>query len=89
MTKKTEKKIGFSEAYGELEQIVAWFEGNEVDLEESLDKFERGLALAQTCKDRLAVVENRVREIKAKFEGKEGEGGDVNGDGEVEIDKLF
>ncbi|MEY4723572.1 MAG: Exonuclease small subunit [Candidatus Parcubacteria bacterium] len=57
----------FGAAYKELEDIVAWFEREDVDLEEGLKRFERGLELAKLCKDRLKEVENKVTEIKAKF----------------------
>ena len=70
MTKgKGEAKFDFGQAYHELEEIVAWFEREEVDLEEGIKKFERGLDLAQRCKHRLMDVENRVTAIKSKFDG--------------------
>jgi len=64
---KDGKKFNFGEAYGELEKIVEWFERDSTDLDESLEKFERGLELAQKCKERLKEVENKVVAIKAKF----------------------
>lgn len=64
---KTEKNFDFGEAYKELEGIIAWFEREEVDLDEGLRKFERGLELAKGCKERLKEVENKVTEIKGKF----------------------
>lgn len=67
MSSKGKEKFDFGEAYGELEQIVAWFEREDVDLEEGLKKFERGLELAKKCKERLKEVENKVVEIRAKF----------------------
>lgn len=67
MSSKGKDKFDFGEAYGELEQIVAWFEREDVDLEEGLKKFERGLELAKKCKERLKEVENKVVEIRAKF----------------------
>jgi len=57
----------FGKAYKELEEIVDWFEGGEVDLEAGLERFERGLALAKKCKERLKEVENKVNTIKMKF----------------------
>jgi exodeoxyribonuclease VII small subunit len=70
MTKgKGEGKFDFGEAYRELEGIVSWFEREEVDLEEGIRKFERGLELAERCKKRLKDVENRVTAIKSKFDG--------------------
>lgn len=67
MTAKEAKKANFAEAFKELEEIVQWFESTEVDLEEGLKKFERGLELAKKCRQRLAEVENKVTLIKQKF----------------------
>ncbi len=61
------KKPTFSAAFAELEAITEWFETGEVDLDEGLKKFERGLELAQICKAKLADVENKVIELKQKF----------------------
>lgn len=67
MAPKDAKKTNFAEAFKELEDIVRWFEASEVDLEEGLKKFERGLELAKRCRLRLAEVENKVVRIKEKF----------------------
>lgn len=69
MAVKETKKPNFAEAFKELEGIVQWFEASEVDLEEGLKKFERGLELAKKCRARLAEVENKVTQIKEKFSG--------------------
>lgn len=66
-TKKEKAKMDFGEAFAELERITDWFDRGEIDLEEGLEKFERGLELAATLKRRLRAVENRVEEIKVKF----------------------
>lgn len=65
MTKKNTQS--FQEAFAELEKIVQEFEKGDSDLDESLKKFERGLELATLCKERLAIVENKVKLIKQKF----------------------
>ena len=67
MPVKEAKKANFAEAFKELEDIVQWFEASEVDLEEGLKTFERGLELARTCRARRAEVENKVTQIKEKF----------------------
>lgn len=67
MAQKPEKKFNMEQAFGELERITEWFEKEDIDLEEGLTKFERGLEIARKLKERLAEVENRVEEIKAKF----------------------
>ncbi len=62
------KEFDFGKAYKELEGIIEWFETEDVDLDEGLTRFEKGLELAQQCKARLKDVENKVTAIKAKFE---------------------
>jgi exodeoxyribonuclease VII small subunit len=67
--KKTTKKLNFSKAFEELEGITEWFEGeDQLDLDEGLKKFERGLELASTLKAKLGEVENKVETIKQKFD---------------------
>jgi len=65
---KDTKKFNFSESFRELEKIVEEFEREEIDLEEGLKKFETGLELAAKCKSRLTEIENKVKEIKHKFD---------------------
>ncbi|HBW74160.1 MAG: exodeoxyribonuclease VII small subunit [Candidatus Magasanikbacteria bacterium GW2011_GWA2_45_39] len=64
---KEAKKIHFAHEFKELEAITEWFEKEDLDLEEGLKKFERGLELASSLKEYLGKVENKVKEIKAKF----------------------
>lgn len=61
------KEFNFTKAFEELETIMAWFEKEEVNLDEGLKKFERGLELAKACKDTLSEVENKVEKIKSRF----------------------
>lgn len=64
---KHKDKVSFRDSYKELETIVAWFEQEEVDVDEGLNKFERGLALIEECRKRLKDVEVKVVDIKKKF----------------------
>ena len=59
----------FGAKLAELEAITEWFESEEVDLNQALAKFERGMKLANELKGELDQVENRVEKIKAKFDG--------------------
>jgi len=61
------KSFEFSKALEELEQITAWFESSEVDLDQGLTKFERGMELSAELKQHLQTVENRVEKIKQRF----------------------
>ena len=67
MNQVKKEKQSFAKAFAELEKLVEDFESGKIDLEESLQKFERGLELAQQLKKRLSEVENKVENIKTKF----------------------
>jgi exodeoxyribonuclease VII small subunit len=66
MTKKSEEK-DFAGQLTELEGITKWFEQGDVSIEEALAKFERGLGLAQELQTYLSSVEQRVVDMKKKF----------------------
>ncbi len=66
MTKKQSTQ-SLQQQFDELESIVTQFEKGGIDLDKSLELFERGLALAAQCKERLKEVENKVVDIKKKF----------------------
>ncbi len=53
----------YEEAFSELESIVTILETNQRSLEEAMDLFEKGQALAQHCADLLDKAELRVRQL--------------------------
>ncbi|MEL6288337.1 MAG: exodeoxyribonuclease VII small subunit [Pseudomonadota bacterium] len=57
------KQMSYETALQELEQIVARLERGDVDLEESIEIFERGAALRNHCNDRLGKAEARVEKL--------------------------
>ena len=59
----------FAKAMAELEEINRWFQNQEIDLDEGLRKFRRGLALIKKSRQRLGEVENEFEEIKKEFGG--------------------
>lgn len=64
----SKKQIAFTEQFSELEEITRWFERGEVDLDEGLKKYERGLALAALCRERLKEIENTVTKLKKQYD---------------------
>lgn len=64
---KSQNELSLDQAYRELQQIVEEFENEDVNLETSLPKFQRGLELAAMLKTKLGKLKNEVEEIKAKF----------------------
>ena len=65
--KATKETFNFTAGYEELEKIVADFESRELDLEQDLPRFERGLELAGKLQKRLEKIENKIVEIEKKF----------------------
>jgi len=59
-----DKKMNFSKSYQELQKIVAWFEKEEVDLEEGISKFEEGTKIVKELKEYLEKMENKIKELK-------------------------
>ncbi|HWQ99814.1 MAG TPA: exodeoxyribonuclease VII small subunit [Candidatus Methylomirabilis sp.] len=66
--KKDFKDVDVAKGFKEMEDIAEWFEKGEADLDKGLEKFERAMTVADALKKRLAMAENRVKEIKRKFE---------------------
>lgn len=59
------KKGDFSSKMAELEAIVAWFDSGEVNLDQAVEKFERGSALAKELKSDISDIENKVKKLQA------------------------
>ncbi|MBP9863940.1 exodeoxyribonuclease VII small subunit [Patescibacteria group bacterium] len=66
-TKKESQDIDMQQGFKELEEIAAWFENQEVDVDQGIEKFERAMVLADVLKKRLSLAENKVKEIKKKY----------------------
>jgi len=58
----------FSDALTELESIVSALEGGQLDLEDSLARYERGVALLRACQTRLVEAEQRVTMLMGELE---------------------
>lgn len=56
----------FEQSLEELEALVDSLEAGNLSLEASLEKFERGVALARTCQNALKTAELRVQQLIEK-----------------------
>jgi exodeoxyribonuclease VII small subunit len=61
----TEQSLTFEAAMARLEEIVAELESGKLALEESLKKFEEGIALGKTCREFLDRADLRIRTLTA------------------------
>ncbi len=73
------KEPSFEEGLEELEQVVKKLEDGELPLEKSLELFEKGVKLSESCHKQLREAEHKV-EILLKKDGKiEAEPFDLDG----------
>ncbi|PIR43929.1 exodeoxyribonuclease VII small subunit [candidate division WWE3 bacterium CG10_big_fil_rev_8_21_14_0_10_32_10] len=64
MKKNKDNNIKFSDSIEELEEINAWFQSDNINLEEGIEKIKRGRELIKKCKSRIKEVENEFVEIE-------------------------
>jgi exodeoxyribonuclease VII small subunit len=63
-------ELSFEKALAELESIVQELEAGKVDLEKSIERYERGEALKAHCERLLKEAEGRVERIRLTSSGK-------------------
>ncbi|MFT3685171.1 MAG: exodeoxyribonuclease VII small subunit [Phycisphaerales bacterium] len=68
---KIDPKTSFETAQQELEALIEKIEGGEIGLEESMQAYERGLALLQHCKSILDQAEQKFTDLTEKVKGGE------------------
>ena len=61
---KKEKSISFEENLKQLENIVELLESGEVDLEKSVELYEKGMMLKNQCESKLKNIETQIKKIK-------------------------
>lgn len=66
---KAVAQMSFEEALAELEGIVQKLERGQLDLESSIQAYERGTALRAHCADKLRLVQLRVEKLTLDREG--------------------
>ncbi|MEQ8559804.1 MAG: exodeoxyribonuclease VII small subunit [Henriciella sp.] len=63
-------KMSFEEALKELEEIVRRLEAGDVELEKSIEIYERGAKLKAHCESRLKSAELKIEQIVQGGDGK-------------------
>ena len=58
---KAIEELSFKEASVELEQVVRSLEGGELELEDALARYQRGVELLRSLRERLTNAEQRVQ----------------------------
>ncbi len=63
----SDSQFHLNKALQELEEINQWFQEEDIDLEEGLQRLKQGKELIAQCRERLQNVENEFLKIKAEF----------------------
>lgn len=62
------KKHSIAEKTAKLDELVAWFDSEEFELEKALDKFKEAETLAAEIEHDLMEMKNEVNVIKKRFD---------------------
>jgi exodeoxyribonuclease VII small subunit len=61
-----DKKKTYQQMNEELAELMAWFEGEQVDLDQAVAKYEQALKLIADMENYLKSAENKIKKIAAK-----------------------
>ena len=60
---KEDKKIDFESSLKELEKIVEKLEDDDINLEDSVKSFEKGMTLVKECQKQLQSAELKIKKL--------------------------
>ncbi len=61
------KKLDFAQSLTRLEEINTWFQNEDINLDEGLQKLREGNELIKQCREKLQAVENEFVKIKQEY----------------------
>ena len=64
--KNNNKDLSFEDSLKKLENIVEQLESGDVDLDKSVELYEKGMNLKKICEEKLKKVENQIKKIKVE-----------------------
>lgn len=67
-TPKPDSEFDFGATIAELEKIAQLLESGEVNLDQAIDRYERGIELAKQLKQYLKKAENKINTLQINFE---------------------
>ena len=67
-TKADTSSASLKDLIARLNEIVGWFGGEDIDLEQATTKYDEGMALVEQIKERLAQTENRINQIMLQYD---------------------
>ena len=67
-TKADASSANLKDLMARLNEIVGWFGGEDIDLEQATAKYDEGMALVEQIKERLAQTESRINQIMLQYD---------------------
>ncbi len=64
----TKNEPTLQQQMAELDELLAWFDQPDIDLDAALAKFDHGIALSEKLKHRLEKLENKITILKERFD---------------------
>ncbi len=65
---KADIRVDYKKLQGELDAILVWFESDEVELDQAIAKYERGMEITKELEKYLKTAENKIEIVKKKFD---------------------
>lgn len=63
----TKSKIDIKKSLSELQQITEWFQNDDIDLDQGIDKLKEGVQIIKECRKRIQEIENEFIDIKKEL----------------------
>lgn len=79
------EELSFGAALAELDQVVAALESGQLELEESLSRYERGVSLLRALQGKLADAQQKVTMLIGELEGEGADEVAVEASGSVNV----
>jgi exodeoxyribonuclease VII small subunit len=64
---KSKQTKTYQQMADELNALIEWFESDQVNLDEAVDKYEQAMSLLKNMEDFLKSAENKVTKIALQF----------------------
>lgn len=64
----SEKNRTLAQQLADLDELLAWFDQEDFDLDQALAKFDEGVALTKAIEQRLTKLENKIKVLKTRFD---------------------
>lgn len=52
----------------ELDELLEWFEQDDLDIEQAIAKYEKGSELTRSIREQLTSIENKITVIEQRFD---------------------